>query len=399
MFFPRQLAQSFRTYLKQYPIVSITGPRQSGKTTLAKKIAQHYQYISLEDPDHREYALTDPRGFLSVYSRQVIFDEIQKAPKLFSYLQSQVDHQPEPGRFIITGSQQFLLNKQISQTLSGRVARLTLLPLSLAELHQRPKQDLWFSGQLEKIQAPNASLYHHLITGLYPRIYEHQLSPYQFYRDYVDTYVTRDLQQLIKVGDLRLFHIFLRMLAARCGQKVNLTALGNDLGLSHVTIRRWLSVLEASYIIRLLEPYYKNFNKRLIKSPKIYFLDTGLLCYLLRIQREADLPYHTHIGGIFETFVISELVKTFYHQDQSPPLYFWQEKSGKEIDVIIDHGLSNQLPLEIKASQTVTKGFFTNLIYWRHLDGNHKKTGYLVYGGDQYQLREHVQVLPWYAIS
>ncbi len=302
MYLERNLSKHLLGYLKKYPIVTVTGPRQSGKTTLAKRTCKGYRYISLEDPDNLSFAVEDPRGFLETYSNRVIFDEVQQAPHLFSYLQGEVDENPDPGRFILTGSQQFLLNEKISQTLAGRAARLTLLPLSFSELMQRASQTLWHTGKMTQHSSPKFDLYSTLFFGLYPRVYEYELDPIQFFRDYISTYVTKDLQQLIHIGDLRAFQSFLRMLAGRCGQKVNLTSLGNDLGISHTTIRRWLSVLEASYIIALLEPYYNNFNKRLVKAPKVYFLDTGLLCALLRVKNPEELRFHPQIGGIFRNF-------------------------------------------------------------------------------------------------
>ncbi|MDB2613828.1 ATP-binding protein [Chlamydiales bacterium] len=399
MFLKRHIHKYLNGYLKKYPIITITGPRQSGKTTLAKKTCENYKYVSLEDPDNLEYATEDPRGFLDANSENVIFDEVQQAPKLFSYLQGEVDKNPKPGRFILTGSQQFLLNQKISQTLAGRTARLTLLPLSLSELCQHDHQKLWLTGSLTQPPPPPESLYFYLLSGLYPRLYEYNLKPQQFFRDYINTYVTRDLQQLLHVGDLRLFQNFLRMLAGRCGQRVNLTSLGNDLGVTHTTIKRWLSVLEASYIITLLEPYHNNFNKRLIKSPKIYFLDTGLLCYLLRIKKTEDLRFHSQIGGIFETFVISEMMKSFYHHDQEPPLYFWQERTGEEIDIMVDQGQSLLLPIEVKSSQTISQKLFENLHYWLNIKDNPQDKGYLIYGGKEWQKRKNIQVIPWYGLS
>ncbi|NGX61965.1 MAG: hypothetical protein K940chlam9_01457 [Chlamydiae bacterium] len=395
----RHLALYLKKYLKKYPIVSVTGPRQSGKTTLTQTTCPDYKYVSLEEPDTLEYALSDPRGFLEAYSENVIFDEVQQAPQLFSYLQGEVDRNPTPGRFILTGSQQFLLNQKISQTLAGRIARLTLLPLSLAELMERPKQSFWESGKLDKTLPPKSTLYTYLLSGLYPRLYDYDLDPQQFFRDYINTYVTKDLQQLLHVGDLRSFQNFLRLLAGRCGQRVNLTSLGNDLGVTHSTIKRWLSVLEASYILTLLEPYYQNFNKRLVKSPKIYFLDPGLLCYLLRIKTPEDLQFHPQIGGIFETFVLSEMIKTYYHHDQEPPLYFWQERSGQEIDIMIDHGQSLLFPIEVKSSQTLTQRHFDHLHYWLKIEKNPQDKGCLIYGGKEWQKRNQIQVIPWYGIS
>jgi predicted AAA+ superfamily ATPase len=399
MFLRRNLSKYLKHYLTKYPIVTITGPRQSGKTTLAQKTCPNYDYVSLEDPDRREYAIADPRGFLETYSYHVIIDEVQQAPQLFSYLQGNVDKDPRIGRYILTGSQQFLLHEKISQTLAGRIARLILLPLSLAELLQRPHQKLWSTGKPDRFPPPPNDLFSYLFQGLYPRLYAYELDPQQFFRDYIDTYVTRDLQQILQVGDLRSFQNFLRMLAARTGQRVNLTSLGNDLGLSHTTIKRWLSVLETSYLITHLKPYYNNFNKRLIKSPKIYFLDPGLLCYLLRITKKEDLRFHPHIGGIFETFVLSELTKSYYHHDQKAPLYYWQETSGHEIDIMIDHGQSLLYPIEIKSSQTLAKHFFDNLNYWLNLKGNPQTKGCLIYAGSEWQKRNSIQVIPWYAVS
>ncbi len=399
MYYRRRLEGSLKKYLTKYPIVTLTGPRQSGKTTLTQHACPDYRYVSLEDPDAREFALSDPRGFLDAYSDQVIFDEVQQAPELFSYLQSNVDANPEPGRFILTGSQQFLLNAKISQTLAGRAARLTLLPLSLSELMGREDQTLWHEGKLNKPDQPSESLYHYLYSGLYPRIYERDLDPRQFFRDYIETYVTRDLQQLLQVGDLRTFQHFLKMLAGRSGQRVNFTSLGNDLGVTHTTVKRWLSILEASYVIVLLQPYYNNFNKRLVKSPKVYFLDTGLLCHLLRIESAEDVRFHSEIGGVFETFVIAELMKSYFHSDRAPPLYFWQEKSGHEIDVMLEKGQSLLYPIEVKSTQTLSQSLFSNLNAWLAIKENPQTEGALVYGGNEWQKRGDIQVVPWYGVS
>lgn len=396
--YQRKLAPYLKKYLKQYPIVTLTGPRQAGKTTLVESHLKDYTYVSLEDPDTREYALQDPRGFLDSLGERAIIDEAQQGPELFSYLQGRVDKNSTPGQFVLTGSQQFLLNEKISQTLAGRAARLRLFPLSTAELWELPSQEFWHTGALTKFSSPEKALYTLLFQGLYPRVHQHDLDPRQFYRDYVNTYVTRDLQQLLKVGDLHVFQNFLRLLAGRVGQPVNLTSLGNDLGISHPTINRWLSVLEASYIIYRHYPHFKNFNKRLTKTPKVYFLDSGLLCYLLRIQKAEELPFHPFIGGIFESFVISEIYKSFYQRDQEPPLYFWQNQSKKEVDCLIDRGLE-LLPIEIKASQTIKSHFFSHLEYWLGLQGNTQGKGCVVYAGEDWQKRGCNQVIPWYALS
>ena len=249
------------------------------------------------------------------------------------------------------------------------------------------------------MEAPSNTLYEYLLDGLYPRIHKYNLPPRQFFRDYIETYITRDLQQLLNVGDLQSFRVFLKMLAGRCGQRINLTSLGNDVGISHTTVKRWLSVLYASYIIVILEPHYKNFNKRLIKTPKIYFLDSGLLCYLLRIYQLEDLIYHSLIGGIFESFVISELLKNYYHHDYEPSLYFWNERKGNEIDIMIDQGESLSLPIEVKSSYTLSQHFFDNLNYWLNIRKNPQGKGCIIYAGNEWQKRKNVQVIPWYGVS
>jgi predicted AAA+ superfamily ATPase len=394
----RHLSQYLKKLARDYPIVTLTGPRQSGKTTLIKMVFPDYRYVSLEDPDTRQFAETDPRGFLSLYNKKVIFDEIQRVPDLFSYLQTLVDEDPLAARFMLTGSQQFSLNAKISQTLAGRTALLRLLPLSLSEILSRKPQPYWSGKKLLKPALPDEKLFYYLFHGCYPRLYDKKLSAKQFYSDYVETYVTRDLQTLLQVGDLSTFQIFLRLLAGRAGQRVNLVSLGNDAGVSHTTIKHWLSVLQASYIVHLLPPHFKNFNKRLVKSPKIYFLDTGLLCYLLRVQSVEDLNNHPHIGAIFETFVFSEIYKSFHPRAEEAPLYFWQDRTGNEIDLLIDRGRM-QFPVEVKAAKTIAQNFFVNIQRWLDLEGNPQKYGCLIYGGNEFQRRGQIEVLPWYAAS
>lgn len=383
----------------QYPIVTLTGPRQSGKTTLAKLVFPDYQYVSLEDPDNREFAENDPRGFLNKYALRVILDEIQRVPALFSYLQTAVDENPTSGRFILTGSQQFLLNEKISQSLAGRTALLCLLPFSLAELSKRQPQQFWQSNNLDKTkELLGKSIFDVIHTGFYPRIHDRNLEPQQWYRDYFETYITKDVKSLLNIGDSKTFEQFLRLLAGRSGQLLNLTSLGNDSGVSHTTAKRWISILETSYIIKLLQPHFNNFNKRIIKAPKIYFIDSGLLCYLLRIASAKNLIAHPLLGSIFETFVISEMMKWYTHKGLEAPLYFWRDRSGTEIDLVIDKG-EELYPIEIKASQTISMGLFKNLKTWLALKGNKQTFGALIYGGNEFQTRENLQVIPWYAVS
>ena len=396
--YPRQIEPYLVKSSRLYPIVTVTGPRQSGKTTLLKYAFADYQYVSLEDPDMFEFADSDPRGFLETYNSQVILDEVQNVPKLFSYLQSQCDANPEPGQFILSGSQQFLLNEKIFQSLSGRTAILRLVPLSFSELQQCPAQTYWQTGELMQSQQPATKLFEALYQGLYPRLHAYNIPPNEFYRDYVETYLSRDVRLLVNVGDINKFQLFLRLVAGRCGQLINLTALGNEVGVNHTTIQRWLTVLEASYIIYLLPPHFKNFNKRLTKSSKIYFLDSGLLCYLLKISSPEQLIQHPLIGGIFETFVFSELYKNFAHQNKEIPLYFWRDKTEKEIDILIDQGLL-LFPIEIKSTQTFTQQLLRNFNYWLNLTDNPQTKGCLVYGGNNLLRKESILALPWYMIS
>jgi hypothetical protein len=394
----RFLENTLKKTAKKYPVVTVTGPRQSGKTTLAKHAFPEYTYISLEDPDNRSFAEEDPRGFLSEYDRYVIFDEIQRVPDLFSYIQTMVDEKPINGRFILTGSQQFLLNEKISQSLAGRSALLRLLPFSLAELTGRKTQNYWKSNAVDRTHPPRKKLYNYIFNGFYPRIYDKHLDPRQWYRDYYETYATRDVRSLINVGDIKSFEQFLRLLAGRSGQLLNLSSLGNDSGVSHTTVKRWLSILEASYLIYILPPYFKNFRKRIIKSPKIYFLDPGLLCFLLRINNPKDIATHPQRGAIFETFIFTELYKSFSHQGLEPPLYFWRDRSGSEIDFLIDRG-TKAMPIEAKAGKTVSSDYMKSIISWLTLPGNQQREGVLVYAGDSFSKRQNIQILPWYAVS
>ena len=394
----RFLEKSLKRSAKKYPVVTVTGPRQSGKTTLTKHAFPEYDYISLEDPDHRSFAEEDPRGFLAEYDQFAIFDEIQRVPGLFSYIQTMVDENPINGRFILTGSQQFLLNEKISQSLAGRSAILRLLPFSLAELLKRKTQPYWQSDRLKHTNPPGNNLYNYIFNGFYPRIYDKKLDPRQWYRDYFETYATRDVRSLINVGDLRSFEQFLRLLAGRSGQLLNLSSLGNDSGISHTTAKRWISILETSYLIYVLPPYFKNFRKRIIKSPKIYFLDTGLLCFLLRINNPKEIATHPQRGAIFETLIFSELYKNFSHQGLEPPLYFWRDRGGSEIDFLIDHG-THALPIEAKAGKTISPDFLNTMNSWLDLPGNEQKEGALIYAGDSFSKRQKIQIVPWYAVS
>lgn len=377
---PRFISNQLEQLSARYPIVAVTGPRQSGKTTLVRDTFPKKKYASLEDPDIREFALTDPRGFLSAYSDGAILDEVQRAPDLFSYIQTRVDQIGKEGLYILTGSFHFGLKEGISQSLAGRTGLLTLLPFSFHEL-----------DQVDMLPTSMESL---LYTGTYPRIYDKQLPPSEWYANYVTTYLERDVRALKKIADLSQFQRFLKMCAGRSGQILNLTSLGNDCGITHNTARSWLSVLQASYIIFLLQPHFKNFNKRLVKSPKLYFYDTGLLSYLLGINSPDDLLIHSSRGPIFETWVLSELLKGRLNRGLRENLFFWRDNSGNEVDCIVDHG-EKLLPLEIKSGQTITQDFFKGLKYWSKISKTTGKDACLIYGGEMDQIRKDGTVMGW----
>ncbi len=397
---PRTLASSLRRAAQVFPVVTLTGPRQSGKTTLVRHVFRRHRYVSLELPDLRHLALEDPRGFLAQFDRPVILDEIQRAPELFSYLQVLVDEHPDwTGRFILTGSQNFLLLESISQTLAGRCAVLHLLPLSLAELQRRRALSLSTLGRRLPPQRkpPKQSLLQTLWTGFYPRIHARELPPQQWLAAYYQTYLERDVRQVLNIGDLETFGRFVRLCAGRCGQVLNLSSLAADCGISHTTARRWLSVLQASFVVILLRPYHRNFGKRLIKSPKLYFLDSGLLCFLLQIRSPEELFQRAERGAVFECFVLSELVKNFLHRGEQPLVYFWRDSSGHEIDFLLELG-STLIAIEAKSGQTLVPEFFKNLHFWRGLPAQASTPTALVYGGDSAARHQQTVVYPWFSL-
>ena len=397
--FKRTLSKKLENLAKKFPVVSITGPRQSGKTTLTKMVFKHYHYISLEDPNEREFALGDPKGFLKRFTGGVILDENQKAPVLLSYIQGIVDADESPGRFILTGSQQFHLMEKVSQTLAGRTAIVNLLPLSLDELLGKATSDPWKIDTLpSKKKWPPFGLEKILHQGLYPRIHDKGLAAQDWLSAYYRTYVERDVREVTNVGNLETFQRFVRLCAGRSGQLLNLSSLASDCGISHTTARQWISILQAGFIIHLLSPHYANFSKRLIKSPKLYFLDTGLLCYLLRIRDPEDIPTHAMKGAIFETFVLSELYKAFAHRGEVPPLYFWRDRTGHEVDVILDAG-KKLIPIEIKAGQTVVGSSFEGLKFYSSLGPPASPQGVLIHGGESLYQREKFVVRPWFLCS
>jgi uncharacterized protein len=381
---PRDISTVLRKVAKGYPVIAITGPRQSGKTTLSRLEFPDKTYVSLEDPDQLRFALSDPRGFLQGFPHGAILDEVQRAPELFSYIQGIVDARQEPGFFVLTGSQHFGLLSQISQTLAGRVALLELLPFSLSELR---------SAGIEV-----ASLDHLLFQGQYPPLYDRDLDPLDWYGDYIRTYVERDVRQITAVQDLNLFQNFVRLCAGRVGQVLDVAGLASDAGIAHNTARAWISVLEASYIVYHLTPHHQNFSKRLIKRPKLYFYDTGLVARLLSLRSADELRLHPLRGHLFECWVVSEVCKWNLHHRQQLSMHFWRDHKGREIDLLIDRG-SGVVAIEIKSGATINADFFRGLAYYQHLAQDHLQRSFLIYGGDQQQTRSAAIVLPWDQIT
>jgi uncharacterized protein len=395
----RTLSRKLREAAAAYPVVTVTGPRQSGKTTLVRAEFRDYAYASLELPDQRSFALGDPRGFLHQFRGPVVLDEVQRVPDLFSYIQSAVDERDQPGQFILTGSHNFLLLQGISQSLAGRCAVLHLLPFSLAELNARAALSMDKLGRdvPGRIRTPRQDLVQTLFTGFYPRIHDKNLPPRDWLASYYQTYLERDVRSVLNVGDLETFGRFLQLCAGRTGQLLNLSGLAADCGITHTTARRWLSVLEASFLVMLLRPHHRNFGKRLIKSPKLYFLDSGLLCYLLRIHTADDLHNHAARGAIFESFVLSELHKNFVHRGERPEIYFWRDAAGHEVDFVIEAG-SEPIIVEAKSAQTIASDFFDGLKHLRQLSGASRGRNALIYGGDQACIRDDVAVYPWFIL-
>ena len=360
----RTLTAKIIALAQKFQVTTLTGPRQSGKTTLVRAAFSALPYVSLEEPDIRQIALTDPRGFLSNYPAGAVLDEIQNTPDLFSYIQSLVDENRQI-QFVLTGSSNFLLMERISQTLAGRTAVLRLLPFSFAELE------------------PVAEQYESLLfKGQYPRIYDRDIAPTDFYPAYIQTYVERDVRLMKNIGDINAFIQFTRLCAGRIGQRLNYANLASDAGISPNTAKAWISILESSHILYRLQPYHRNFSKRLVKSPKVYFYDTGVACSLLGIRAENQVNLHYMKGALFENLIINEFIKRNFHRGENRLPYFWQDNHGKEIDCILVDG-EKVTPIEIKAGKTMSTSYFDNLRYWRPLAALPEDQGYVVYGGEQ----------------
>ena len=377
---PRTASSTLERLAKGFPVIALTGPRQSGKTTLAKSVFKEKPYVSLENPDEREFALRDPKRFLQRFPSGAILDEVQRCPELLSWLQGWVDERGIMGDFVLTGSAQFDLLAGITQTLAGRVGRVELLPLSAAELMTAGK-------------APN-DLNASLFQGGYPALYDRDIAPQDWFANYIATYIERDVRQLIAVRDLTQFQTFVKMCAARTGQLLNLASLGADCGITAVTAKQWLSVLEASYIVTLLKPHHRNFGKRLVKAPKLYFCDVGLAAWLLGIRDAATLDTHAARGALFETHVISELMKQRLNAGQALDLYFWRDHVGHEVDVLIDTEQGLQA-LEIKSGSTFASDWTDGLKKWQKFAGDESIQPSLVYGGAASYEREGVHVWGW----
>lgn len=373
----RLLAKELKRSAKEYPVIAILGPRQSGKTTLAKKTFPKKQYVSMEDLDNREFCLQDPKGFLKTYSSGAIIDEVQRTPELLSYIQTKVDKDRKKGQFILTGSNQFLLEEKLSQSLAGRISLLRLLPLSMKELsaHKELK-----------------NLFHLIFTGFYPQLHGEEIRTSRWFDNYIDTYVNKDVRLIKNISNLGQFNTLLKMLAGRVGQLVNFQSLANDCGLSQNTVKSWISLLESGFIIRKLPPYYKNFNKRLIKSSKIFFYDTGLLCRLLSIKKPEEINTHFLKGALFENFIFMELEKHFFNLGEKPSIYFWRDKRGVEIDFLIKEKFLKII--EAKSGQTLSQDFFKNINYFKKIS-NDKIKSFLIYSGEENQTRKGISVLSW----
>lgn len=364
----------------KYPVVTLTGPRQSGKSTLLRELFSDYKYVSLEDPDMRLFAQGDPRGFLATYPDKTILDEVQRVPELFSYLQTHIDNQAKAGMYLLAGSHNFLLMQSIVQSLAGRTAILKLLPFSHREML---KANILADSVDEEI-----------FKGAYPRIYDKNINPIDFYPFYIQTYVERDVRLLKNVGDLSKFIRFIKLCAGRIGQLLNLSSLANDCGIAVSTATVWISLLEASYILYLLKPDHNNYSKRLVKTPKLYFYDTGLACSLLEIRAAIQVSTHFLRGSLFENLVINEFTKESLNRGEEPQLSFWRDKTGNEVDLIQSIGF-RQNAFEIKSGNTFSQDYFKGIAFWGKLSGATPEQCFAVYTGEKSMKKSFGEVISW----
>ncbi len=376
----RQLAAVIKAQQSKFPVLAVTGPRQSGKTTLLKEIFSDYRYVSLENPDAHSFASEDPVGFLNLYNEKVIFDEIQQAPSLFSYIQTRVDASRQMGRFILSGSQNFHLLSSITQSLAGRVALFKLLPLDFKELKSKNLLEDTYTAAAFK--------------GFYPAIFDREIDPVVFYANYIQTYIEKDVTELLKIIDLKLFRTFLGLCAGRAGQLLNISALANECDISQPTAKAWLSVLESSYIIFLLQPYHQNFNKRLVKRPKLYFYDTGLLSHLLGIRSVDEMDENRLKGNIFENMILAEFQKENHHQYLHREYNFWQDSNAHEVDMLLKKHKGFNI-YEIKSTQTISSSLFKEMDRFEEIAAPAEVNKTLIYGGTENQERSRYNVLGW----
>ncbi len=376
---PRIASTTLKILADQFRAVAIVGPRQSGKSTLSRTVFPDKHYVSLENPEIKQRATDDPKGFLNHYPNGAIIDEVQRVPELFNYLQQILDESDERGKFILSGSNNFLMLEKITQSLAGRIGYLDLLPFSYPEL--------------SSIKSYPKNINELLLRGGYPAVAYEGVDAKFWFPAYVRTYIERDVRQIKNISDLATFQRFMFLCASRIGQQVNLSNLAIECGIDHKTAQSWISVMQASYIVHLLQPYYKNYSKRIIKSPKLYFYDTGLACYLLSLESAKDLSNHIMRGALFENFIINELLKVRFNQGLRSNLFYWRDVSGHELDLIIDTS-QNPTAIEIKSGATLNTEYFKGLRFWNKLNPQSNKI--LIYGGDDsYRQKSAFDIVSW----
>jgi predicted AAA+ superfamily ATPase len=377
---PREAEKEIINLASHFKAVAVVGPRQSGKTTLVRMLFKDKEYVNFENPDIRLYAIEDPRGFLSNYPNGAVFDEAQRVPEIFSYLQQILDESSSNGLFIITGSNNFLLQENISQSLAGRVGYINLLPLTLNEINDK-----------------DSSISQMLFKGCYPSLYNTSIDITQWYSNYIRTYIERDVRLIKNITNLLTFERFLRLCAGRIGQLLNMNSMAVELGVDTKTIGAWIGVLETSFVLFRLQPYHKNYNKRIVKMPKLYFYDTGLAATLLGIQNSVQIDVHPFRGSLFENMIVVDFLKTRFNKAKINNLYFWRDNVGNEVDLLIDNGLYIT-PIEIKSGQTLTQDYFKGILYWNKL--TQTEGGYVVYGGAMSQKRSSgISVVPYHSMN